>query len=64
MKVHSSLKKRPMVLFELLVCMGVLSYTDSSANAIHLNQLASQGLYSANRLNLNSFMQSRDEPTD
>jgi hypothetical protein len=64
MKVHSSLKKRPMVLFELLVCMGVLSYTNSSANAIHLTQLASQRLYSQNHLDINALMQVGDEPAD
>jgi hypothetical protein len=29
MKVHSSLQKRPLVLLEILVCMGVLSHTNN-----------------------------------
>lgn len=68
MKVHSSLRKRPLVLIEILVCMGVLSHSSNQANAIHLNQLAAQGLFANHRIDLESLLNLQDdaqaEPAD
>jgi hypothetical protein len=68
MKVHSSLQKRPLVLFELLVCMGVLSSsTNYQANAIQLNHLATQGIFANHQLNINAMAQlseEAEEPTE
>ena len=68
MKVHSSLQKRPLVLFELLFCMGVLSSsTNYQANAIQLNHLATQGIFANHQLNINAMAQlseEAEEPTE
>ena len=45
MKVHSSLRKRPLVLLQLLICMGVLT-NDKSVNAIQIKNRSLNTLYS------------------
>jgi len=47
MKVHSTLKKRPIVLLQILLCMGVLSTSDNQVNAITLRSLAHAGVDSS-----------------
>lgn len=45
MKVHTSLRKRPLVLLQLLICMGVLS-NDKSVNAIQIKNRSLNTVYS------------------